>query len=373
MKTSCSTTSVADDHMIGCVTTTTKTGPKLSALFLFVRKGFLGVVSVLLALVLAACEGKPESWKLSGPTMGTSYHITLVQVPAGEAKAPLQSAIDAELAAVNQEMSTYIPDSELMRFNAAAVDAKVEVSRHLAGVVGRSLDIYRRSGGAFDVTIGPLVNLWGFGPNPEPETIPSAEDIERLQQVLGSDALTLDGLVLSKSRPVSIDLSAIAKGHGVDRVAELLESRGITNYLVEVGGELRTAGVNPQGQPWRIGIERPTAGQVVQKPIQVSGRAVATSGDYRNYYERDGKRYAHTLDPRTGRPVEHRLASVTVIADNCAEADGLATALNVMGADAALELADKEGLAVFLLVKSDEGFEERYSAAFTPYLESQGR
>ncbi|WOX05488.1 FAD:protein FMN transferase [Microbulbifer pacificus] len=300
--------------------------------------------------------------------MGTAYHITVVDVPSALRKADLQSAIDAELAAVNQEMSTYIPDSELMRFNAAPVGEVVEISQHLADVIARSLQIYQHSGGAFDVTVGPLVNLWGFGPLPEPEKIPADEAIAELLQVIGSDALVLDGNRLSKTRSVQIDLSAIAKGHGVDRIADLLEGKGITNYLVEVGGELRTAGVNPQGAIWRVGIERPSAGQVVQKPIQVSGKGIATSGDYRNYYERDGKRYVHTMDPRTGRPVEHRLASVTVIADTCAEADGYATALNVMGADAALKLAEEQQLAVFLLVKTDSGFEERASTAFKPYL-----
>ena len=352
----------------------------ISALFLFVqnrfssRKRTLGIVLPLLAvLTLAACAPDEQTWKLSGPTMGTAYHITVVDVPATVERAELQSAIDAELAAVNQEMSTYIPDSELMRFNRAPVGETVEISTHLAAVLARALEIYRHSDGAFDVTVGPLVNLWGFGPNPEPETIPGDDQIAALQAVVGSDALNLQGTRLSKARPVEIDLSSIAKGHGVDRVAELLEARGIVNYLVEVGGELRTAGRNPQGKAWRIGIERPSAGQVVQKPIEVSGKAVATSGDYRNYYERDGKRYAHTIDPRTGRPVEHRLASVTVIADTCAAADGYATALNVIGAEAALKLAEEQQLAVFLLVKTDSGFEERASSAFQPYLESQGR
>jgi len=357
----------------------------VSALFLFVQNRFSARALVaqlsallLVALGLAACAPDKETWKLTGPTMGTSYHITVVDVSAGGTRGELtrgelKGLVDAELAAVNQEMSTYIPDSELMRFNRAAVGEEVTVSPHLAEVVARALDIYRQSDGAFDVTVGPLVNLWGFGPSPEPETIPSDDEIAALRAVLGSDALNLQGAILSKKRPVEIDLSAIAKGHGVDRVAELLEAKGIENYLVEVGGELRTAGVNPQGKPWRIGVERPSGGQVVQKPIAVSGKAVATSGDYRNYYERDGKRYAHTIDPRSGRPVEHRLASVTVIAETCAEADGYATALNVIGADAALKLAEEQNLAVFLLVKTDSGFEERSSSAFLPYLESQGR
>ncbi|MBN8431742.1 FAD:protein FMN transferase [Microbulbifer salipaludis] len=352
----------------------------ISALFLFVPRGFsslaglLGLgLALLLAVSLTACSPQKQTWKLTGPTMGTVYHVTVVDVPAGVQRAELQGAIDAELVAVNQEMSTYIPDSELMRFNRAPVGDAVAVSPHLAQVVQRALEIYQHSDGAFDVTVGPLVNLWGFGPQPEPETIPSDGEIATLLDVIGSDALRVAGSTLTKTRPVQIDLSAIAKGHGVDRVAELLSSRGIVNYLVEVGGELRTAGVNPDGNPWRIGVERPSAGQVVQKPIVVSGKAVATSGDYRNYYERDGKRYAHTIDPRTGRPVEHRLASVTVIADTCAEADGYATALNVIGADKALKLAEQRQLAVFLLVKTDSGFEERASSAFQPYLESQGR
>lgn len=303
--------------------------------------------------------------------MGTRYHITVVDVPAGESREQLQRLVERELAAVNQEMSTYIPDSELMRFNREPVGKAVEVSDHLAQVVNLSLDIYQRSQGAFDVTVGPLVNLWGFGPQPQPAEVPSDESIDKLRQTLGSDALSVrfNPTRLEKSRPVAIDLSAIAKGHGVDRVAELLQSRGIENYMVEIGGELRTLGTNPKGALWSIGIESPNAaGRVVQRAIQISGKAVATSGDYRNYYERNGKRYAHSIDPRTGHPLEHKLASVTVIADTCAEADGLATALNVMGAKAALQLAERENLAIFLLVKTDSGFEERYSNAFSLFF-----
>ncbi|WP_234994846.1 FAD:protein FMN transferase [Microbulbifer donghaiensis] len=322
--------------------------------------------------MFSACTPSPKSWQLSGPTMGTSYHITVVDVPAGLTRTALQQLVDGELQQVNQEMSTYIDDSELMRFNRGPVGEAVPVSAHLAQVVELSKDIYRRSDGAFDVTVGPLVNLWGFGPQPEPERVPDDAAIAALQQQLGSDALTIERNPdrLARSRPVQIDLSAIAKGHGVDRVARLLEKQGIANYLVEIGGELRTLGRNPKGQEWRIGIESPdSAGRMVQKPISVSGKSVATSGDYRNYYEREGVRYAHSIDPRTGRPLQHRLASVTVIADTCAEADGLATALNVLGADAGLKLAERENLAVFMLVKTDEGFQERYSDAFKPYLE----
>ena len=304
--------------------------------------------------------------------MGTRYHITLVEVPANLDREALQREIDAELQAVNQEMSTYIPDSELMRFNRSEIGKAVSISTPLAEVVELSLDINGRSDGAFDITVGPLVNLWGFGPNPEPEQVPDDAEIARLQGLVGSDALDLQRNPdrLTRTRDVQIDLSAIAKGHGVDRIAELLQAQGVVHYLVEIGGELRARGHNPKGKPWRIGIESPNPdGRVVQKPIEVSDSAVATSGDYRNYYERDGVRYAHSIDPRTGRPLQHRLASVTVIADTCAEADGLATALNVMGAEAGLQLAEREGLAVFMLVKTDSGFEERFSSAFAPYLE----
>ncbi len=338
-----------------------KTGPVLPALFLF-----------CVAVILSACSQAPENWQLSGRTMGTSYHITVVDVPQGIERSKLQTLIDSELHQVNQAMSTYIDNSELMRFNRSPVGKVIPVSTPLAEVVEMSLDIYRRSNGAFEVTVGPLVNLWGFGPKPEPEWIPSEVDIARLQQIVGSDALkmTREPDTITRERPVEIDLSAIAKGHGVDRVAQLLEQQGIRNYLVEIGGELRTLGVNPKGRLWRIGIEVPDSiGQTVQRPIDVSGKGVATSGDYRNYYERGGVRYAHSIDPRTGRPLKHRLASVTVVADTCTEADGLATALNVLGAQAGMALAERENLAVFMLVKTDRGFEERYSTAFAPYLE----
>lgn len=308
--------------------------------------------------------------------MGTRYHITVVNPPAAIDRVELLATVDEELEAVNREMSTYIPDSELMRFNRGPVGEAVPVSQHLAEVVELSLDISQRSKGAFDITVGPLVNLWGFGPKPEPEATPSDTEIAALLETVGSDALRLERNPdrLTRKRPVELDLSAIAKGHGVDRVARLLEERGIDNYLVEIGGELRTLGVNPKGAKWRIGIEKPVAtGNVVQVPVEISGFAMATSGDYRNYYERDGVRYAHSIDPRDGRPLQHRLASVTVIADTCAEADGLATALNVMGAEAGLQLAEREGLAVYMLVKSDEGFEPIASTAFQPFLERSAK
>ncbi|MFC6635573.1 FAD:protein FMN transferase [Microbulbifer taiwanensis] len=330
------------------------------------------IVAVTVSVFISGCSPASKTWQLQGPTMGTSYHITVVDVPPRVVRAELQRLVDVELQQVNQEMSTYIDDSELMRFNRGPIGEAVPVSGHLADVVEMSMDIYRRSEGAFEITVGPLVNLWGFGPQPEPEQVPSDAAIEELLQQVGSDALRVERAPdrITRSRPVQIDLSAIAKGHGVDRVALLLEAQGIRNYLVEIGGELRTRGKNPKGGDWRIGIESPDpAGGVVQKPITVSGKSVATSGDYRNYYERDGVRYAHSIDPRSGRPLQHRLASVTVIADTCAEADGLATALNVLGADAGLKLAEKENLAIFMLVKTDKGFEERYSSAFEPYLE----
>ncbi|WP_444922745.1 FAD:protein FMN transferase [Microbulbifer sp. DLAB2-AF] len=338
-----------------------KTGPVLPALFL-----------LWATVIFTACTPAAENWQLSGRTMGTAYHITVVDVPQSVKRSELQSLIDDELQQVNQEMSTYIEDSELMRFNRGPVGEAIPVSEPLVDIVTLSLDIYRRSQGAFEVTVGPLVNLWGFGPQPEPEKIPSDAEIAGLQKVVGSDALkvTRKPDTITRQRPVEIDLSAIAKGHGVDRVALLLEQQGIRNYLVEIGGELRTLGVNPKGKTWIIGIEAPDSfGQMVQQPIGVSGKAVATSGDYRNYYERDGVRYAHSIDPRTGRPLQHKLASVTVLADTCAEADGLATALNVLGAEEGLALAERENLAVFMLVKTDKGFEERYSRAFAPYLE----
>lgn len=346
--------------------TSVKIRPAMLALFLFVP---------LLSL-LSACGSEPPltSYHFSGPTMGTSYNITLV-LDEGQAlpkeQKLIQSDIDRLLAEYNQIMSTYIPDSELMRFNAAPVNTSVALSPDLYEVFRISETIHQASYGSFDITVGPLVNAWGFGPGKSLDEVPSAEIIAEHLANIGTDNIQLNDGAASKASELFVDLSAVAKGYGADFIARYINELGVNNYLIEIGGEIRVAGVSSRKSLWRLGIERPSMlHENTQQTIQVADAGVATSGDYRNYFEKDGVRYSHTIDPVTGWPVKHNLASVTVVANTAAEADAWATALTVVGSDRALVLANENELAVFLILKSEAGFVESYNARFAPYLES---
>jgi|SRR5690554_1409318 len=324
-------------------------------------------------LLIGACssENDRESLRFAGKTMGTTYHVTLVAdegSPLAVDPIVIQSAVDAELKQLNQQMSTYIPDSELMLLNAASVNEWHSVSQPLYDVLALSQLISERSGGAFDVTVGPLVNLWGFGPDRHEDEVPDAEAIHGIRAIMGYQKLELDERQARKTGDIKIDLSAIAKGFGVDKVADLIVHAGVSNYMVEIGGEIRVGGVNAQGNPWRIAIEQPSVSQQeVHKVVGLSGVGMATSGDYRNYFEKDGKRFSHTINPVTGYPIDHALVSVTVIAKTAAEADGWATAINVLGPEKGLEVANREQLAVYMIVKENDGFSDRYSQAFSIY------
>ncbi|GLS89269.1 thiamin biosynthesis lipoprotein ApbE [Psychromonas marina] len=304
--------------------------------------------------------------------MGTYYRVTMVLDPAlqkdvDHTDTQLQTEIDKKLELVNDQMSTYRPDSELSRFNKA--QASLTVSPETAYVVQASLTLFEQSQGAFDVTVGPLVNLWGFGPDKKPTKVPSTEVIQSRQKFVGSQYLSIRGNTLYKTIPeLYVDLSSIAKGYGVDVVAEYLQEIGINNYLVDIGGELRAKGKKPGNKQWTLAIERPSAGQNVQRLIQVGDNSIATSGDYRNYYEYDGIRYSHTIDPKTGKPINHKLVSVTVIHESSMMADALATAITVLGPEDGFVFAEKNNLAVFLIVKQGDEFVEHVSAEFKPYL-----
>jgi FAD:protein FMN transferase len=323
--------------------------------------------------VLAACSGEPEVWRFEGATMGTSYHVTVVEPPPPVAQAVVQSAIERELEQVNARMSTYRADSEVSRFNRVEAGSWFEVSPQTAEVVSAALAFHALSGGAFDITVGPLVDLWGFGAGSvEHGRVPDPDSIAAAAANTGSAAIAVrhQPPAISKSAPREIDLSAIAKGYGVDRVALSLQELGLQNYMVEVGGEVRTAGRNPQGNSWRIGIESPELlhGNVA-KAIQISGESLATSGDYRNFFESAGKRFSHTIDPRTASPVSHDLVSVSVVATDCMTADALATAINVLGPDEGMALAERESIAVYMLVRAADGVQARSSRAFARYME----
>jgi thiamine biosynthesis lipoprotein len=327
-------------------------------------------VLLVVGLVVLGC-GDRQSLLLEGATMGTYYRIT-GNCPVEVER--LTGAVAGELELVNRQMSTYLPDSELTRFNESTANRWLEVSAALVEVVAAAGEISRRSSGAFDITAGPLINLWGFGPEGGIQQVPAEEEIERARRRVGYRYLEIrtdPAPALRKQRDLYVDLSAIAKGHGVDRIAAVLQAVGCPNYLVDVGGEVVGRGVNRQGQPWRVGIEVPDPAQMgaIQRIVRLQDMAVATSGDYRNFLDLGDGRYSHTIDPRSGRPVDHGLASVSVVHRSAMWADGLATALNVLGPVAGYELAVREQLAALFVVRRAEGFEERYTPAMQRYLE----
>ncbi len=294
--------------------------------------------ALLLAGVLAGCSGAGAPVEVAGPTMGTRYSVKVVDLPAALGEAALRAGVERVLEAVNASLSTYRPDSELSRFNRSPDTGWVPASADLLRVVTEAQRVSRLTGGAFDVTVGPLVNLWGFGPGRGEDRVPAEAEVAAARARVGYARLEVRDLppAVRKAIPdLYVDLSAIAKGYGVDRVSEYLEAQGVARYLVEVGGEVRGRGSNARGTPWKVAVERPAEGErAAYAVVDVDGVGVATSGDYRNYFEQDGRRYSHTIDPATGRPITHALASVTVVSDTCMTADALATGLNVLGPEA---------------------------------------
>jgi len=303
---------------------------------------------------------------ISGPTMGTTYTVKLHGAEVD--RDALESAIDAVLERINDSMSTWRPDSELSRFNRSNTTDWFAVSAELTHVVAAAESISSVSDGAFDVTVGPLVNLWGFGPEGRADKPPSEPQIERIMPLIGYRMLAVSTVpsALRKREPdMYVDLSAIAKGYAVDAIAQLLDERQVRTYLVEIGGELRARGARSDTTPWRIAIERPVPGmRTAQSIVALRDTAIATSGDYRNYVERDGKRFTHTIDPRTGRPITNALASVSVITDTAMRADAFATAILVLGPEEGYALAVREALAAQLIVKAGGGFEVRTTPQF---------
>ena len=271
---------------------------------------------------------------------------------------------------VNQEMSTYIPDSELSRFNNKSSTEPVEISAGLQKVLAEAIRLGKISEGKLDVTAGAVINLWGFGAELRPEIIPTDEEIANAKANIGINKLMLDGHLLSKSIPdLYVDLSTIAKGYGVDLVAELLVEQGVSIYIVEIGGEMRLNGFKHTGDLWHVAIEKPiTEQRVVHQIIVPKNNALATSGDYRIFFEVDGQRFSHIIDPDTGKPINHKLVSVTVIHPSSMTADGLSTSMMVMGEKKAMEFANKHDIAALFIFKTEDGFGERFTVKFKQYL-----
>lgn len=324
-------------------------------------------------MLLAACNDastRPQT-DIEGKTMGTFYSVK-VSGTLTESKQQLQQEIDTLLEQANDDISTYRPDSVLSRFNQNPSADPQPIPRGMADIILTAQRIGRDTGGAMDITVGPLVNLWGFGPDKRVVKVPSQQQIDAARSQIGLQYLKLlsdsRGEWLQKDLPgMYVDLSTLGEGYGVDQLVRLMARKGITNYLVSVGGAVSSRGVNGQNQPWRVAIQKPTDREnAVQALVDLQGYGISTAGSYRNYFEQDGQRYSHVIDPVTGRPITHKLVSVTVIAPTALEADGWDTGLMVLGTEKALKLAEEKGLAVYLITKTDDGF----SAVMTPQFKA---
>ncbi len=325
--------------------------------------------------LLGACNRGADTvaYELTGSTMGTTFDVVLVLPTGQRPEADLQERIDHVVDSIEQSMSTYLLESEVSRFNTSLSTEWFAVSPMVCAAVEESLTISKLTDGAFDITVGPLVNLWGFGPDSAPLEPPADSLIDAARARVGYARLQADCSqpALRKSRPdVYIDLSGYAKGFAVDRLAELLDDERIRNYLVEIGGELRTRGHNDDGEKWRIAIELPSdSASTVQRVLPLSGEAMATSGDYRNYVEFGGSRYSHTIDPRWARPVSHNLAAVSVVSESAGYADAMATALLVLGPEEGMHMATQQSVAAYFQLRTeqsstDNSFEELMTPAF---------
>jgi FAD:protein FMN transferase len=322
---------------------------------------------VLALYFLASCSREPQELVLSGPTMGTTYTVKIVGTPSTLDTKAIRTVLDEVLANTDIEMSTYRTDSAISRFNAAESTDWIDVPLGLARVVAASKEISERSHGVFDITISPLIQAWGFGATGEPRSLPNEDDIAQLRDRIGYDRLEtrLEPPSLRKQHPLlAIDVNGVAPGYAVDMLAARFASLGLKSFMIDIGGEVLARGRNARGELWRIAVERPIDGDPLPfKVIELDNQSVTTSGEYRHYFERDGERYSHTLDPRTGHPIRSR-GSVAIVGDSSLEIDAWATALNVLGPEEGLKVAEREGLAVMYVVVEAGEMEARMSRAF---------
>lgn len=324
---------------------------------------------LLIVFYLCLCSALPavaqQLHNISGETMGTVYHIKWISGSPNT----LQTEIDAALAALNQQVSTYQSTSQIARYNRANPGQALAIGDDFRKILDASMALYRQTQGALDVTAAPLVNLWGFGPN-QIAKIPTDSEIKHAQSKMGLNSFSVQSQHLTKRiAGATLDFSAIAKGYGVDRVASLLEQYKIQDYMVEIGGEVRLKGLNQQRQPWKIAVLKPDAKQQqIQQVIRADNLAIATSGDYLNFYRYQDKVYSHLIDPQVGKPITNHIASVTVLHPSCMYADGYATALSVMGVERALAFANENALPVMLIERQAEQFIVYYAGGFKDYI-----
>lgn len=322
-------------------------------------------------LLTAACARVPAELVLSGPTMGATYTVKVTAPPASVDAARLRTTVDDVLAQIDRSMSGYRADSELARFNASASTQWYDVSADLAAIVQAALEVSEASGGAFDITIAPLVAAWGFGPSGEPKVLPGDAQLAEISAAVGYRKLhaRLAPPALRKEVPaLTIDLNGIAPGFAVDRLAERLQALQIERFMIDIGGEVRARGRNARGEVWHIAVEQPVDTQrAPYAGVRLDDAAISTSGEYRDYYERDGRRYSHTIDPRTARPLDREPGSIVVIASSTAQADAWATALNVLGPHDGLPLATQRHLPVLFIERKGNKWVSQGTPEFDRY------
>lgn len=332
------------------------------------------LIGILLLLLPGGCKQQQSDDRLmlSGETMGTTWSV-VVRPAAAVNPAELKQQLQQQLDHITALMSTYDPDSEISRFNRQATTDWFGLSDETFAVVELAQMVSAQTGGTFDISVGPLVDLWGFGAPQPAQTLPAADQLKQVLAGVGYEHLRLRPNLPAIRKLVSalrIDLSAIAKGYAVDILAQHLDQQQIVNYLVEIGGEMKMSGYRYDGTPWRVAIEKPLeAIRMVETVFPLTDIALATSGNYRNFYEEGGQRYGHTIDPVSGRPIRHKLASVTVLDPSCARADALATALMVMGEEPGTEFSEEHNIAAYFLIHEKTGLVSYRSPAFHALLE----
>jgi len=323
------------------------------------------VVFVLLIGVLSGCGNGDSMESFGGPTMGSTYSIKYVRHANLPASEDVRVEVEKILADVDQQMSTYRANSDISRFNALPADRCQAMPAVILELVRVGEQLSQQSEGSYDLTVEPLLNLWGFGPQGREEKVPSASALAEVQKRVGYRHLRVEDDQLCKDAAVEVDFNSIAAGYAVDTIAARLDAMGIHDYLAEATGELKASGKKLDGSPWRIALEAPRDDrQVAERIIDVDGYGLSTSGDYRNYFQQDGRRYSHTFDARTGAPVLHDLASVTVIHPSALMADGLWTLLLILGPERAWDYAEKHDIGAFFVIRADKGFVTRTSHAF---------
>jgi len=322
-------------------------------------------VVVTLAGVLAGCGNGDSMESFGGRTMGSTYSIKYVRHANLPAPAQVRSEVEKILAEVDKQMSTYRSDSDISRFNELPADRCQTMPASILKLIRVGEQLSEQSEGSYDLTVEPLLNLWGFGPQAREEKVPNAQALAEVRQRVGYQHLRIEGDQLCKDAAVEVDFNSIAAGYAVDTIAARLEALGIHDYLAEATGELKASGKKLDGSAWRIALEEPRDDQqVAERIINVDGYGVSTSGDYRNYFLQDGRRFSHTFDAHTGAPVSHTLASVTVIHPSALLADGLSTLLLILGPERGWDYAEAHNIGAFFVIRADTGFVIRTNQAF---------